>query len=509
MAVWFSASAVVPALASQWHLSDGAAAWMTAPVQAGFVLGAVGSAVLGLADRIRPHLLVAGCAAGAAGCTLLMALFADGLPAAVPLRFATGAFLAGVYPVCMKLMASWSPPAGRALAMGALIGCLALGSALPHLIDGLGRLNWRAVLTAAAATAFCAAIVAGALVRPGPQFPAGGGTGRRRYALAMFSDRGPRLVSLAYFGHMWELYALWTWLPTFLIVSRTTTTGLPAPGASGIDAFLAIGVAGLPALAAVLHRGPPVAARLHHGVGRGGHRRLRRVLHHAQRSGRPALPRHRADHPDGHRLPADHRHDPGDSADRRRHRLALRLPGPRGRAHDRAARPDRPDPRYETERPGIYLYGKDTVMTSCWPSGPPAIGTTAELSRTIGPDDIDRFTDISGDRNPLHYDLAAARASRFGEIVVQGGITSAILNAVVAERLPGPGTVFLNVNWDFKAPVRPGDVITGRVEVIEARADKPVTKLRTTVTRGDGTVALDGTAVCYTMAITAERHQRG
>jgi len=243
MAVWFSASAVVPALAGQWHLSDGAAAWMTAPVQAGFVLGAVGSAVLGLADRIRPHLLVADCAAAAAGCTLLMALFADGLQTAVPLRFATGAFLAGVYPVCMKLMASWSPPAGRALAMGALIGCLALGSALPHLIDGLGQLNWRAVLTAAAATAFCATIVAGALVRPGPQFPAGRGTGRSRYALAMFSDRGPRLVSLAYFGHMWELYALWTWLPAFLIASGTTTTG--REGASGIDAFLAIGVAGL------------------------------------------------------------------------------------------------------------------------------------------------------------------------------------------------------------------------------------------------------------------------
>jgi MFS family permease len=243
MAVWFSASAVVPALAGQWHLSAGAAAWMTAPVQAGFVLGAVGSAMLGLADRIRPHLLVAGCAAGAAACTLLMALFADGLAAAVPLRFATGAFLAGVYPVCMKLMASWSPPAGRALAMGALVGCLALGSALPHLIDGLGRLNWRAVLAAAAATAFCAAIVAGALVRPGPQFPSAGGTGRSRYALAMFADRGPRLVSLAYFGHMWELYALWTWLPAFLVVSGTTTTG--HEGASGIDAFLAIGVAGL------------------------------------------------------------------------------------------------------------------------------------------------------------------------------------------------------------------------------------------------------------------------
>jgi acyl dehydratase len=146
-------------------------------------------------------------------------------------------------------------------------------------------------------------------------------------------------------------------------------------------------------------------------------------------------------------------------------------------------------------------------MTSCWPSGPPAIGATAELSRTIAPGDIARFTEISGDRNPLHYDPAAAKASRFGEIVVQGGVTSAILNAVVAECLPGPGTVFLNVNWDFKAPVRPGDVITGRVEIIQARTDKPVTKLRTTVSRGDGTVVLDGTALCYTMAIpTGHRH---
>lgn len=121
------------------------------------------------------------------------------------------------------------------------------------------------------------------------------------------------------------------------------------------------------------------------------------------------------------------------------------------------------------------------------------------MSRTVGDNDIALFTDISGDRNPLHYDEAAAKASRFGEIVVQGGITSAILNAVVAEELPGPGTVFLSVSWDFKAPVRPGDTITGRVEVTEARADKPITKLKTTVTRGDGTVVLDGTAVCYTM----------
>ena len=248
MGVWFSASAVVPALTRQWHMSAGAAAWLTTPVQAGFVAGAVGSAVAGLADRMRPHLLLAGGAAGAAACTLGMALFADGPAAAVPLRFATGAFLAGVYPVGMKLTASWSRPAGRALAMGVLIGALTLGAALPHLIDGLWRLDWRAVLASAAATAFAGAIVAGALIRPGQQFPAAGRAGRPRYVLAMFADSGPRVVNLAYFGHMWELYALWTWLPAFLAASSTAPAGLPpaaGTGASSVDAFLAIGVAGL------------------------------------------------------------------------------------------------------------------------------------------------------------------------------------------------------------------------------------------------------------------------
>ena len=135
---------------------------------------------------------------------------------------------------------------------------------------------------------------------------------------------------------------------------------------------------------------------------------------------------------------------------------------------------------------------------------PLEVGQTAQLSRTITDDDISLFSKISGDYNPLHYDTDAAKASRFGEIVVQGGITTAILNAVVAEKLPGPGTVFLNVNWDFKAPARPGDTITGTVEVTEARTDKPVTKLRTTVTRDDGTVLVEGTAVCYTMDIVGQ-----
>lgn len=140
----------------------------------------------------------------------------------------------------------------------------------------------------------------------------------------------------------------------------------------------------------------------------------------------------------------------------------------------------------------------DTV----WPNDAPSVGETAERTRTVEPEDIKRFTQISGDRNPLHYDEEAARRTQFGEIVVQGGVTSAILNAVVAQDLPGPGTVFLNVDWDFTAPVRPGDTITGSVEVLDVREDKPITELTTTVTRGDGEVALEGTAVCYTMDIT-------
>jgi len=136
-----------------------------------------------------------------------------------------------------------------------------------------------------------------------------------------------------------------------------------------------------------------------------------------------------------------------------------------------------------------------------WPKGAPAVGDRAEMSRKVEAEDIQLFTHISGDKNPLHYDEQAAKKSTFGGIIVQGGITSAILNAVVAEKLPGPGTVFLHVDWNFRAPVRPGDTITGAVEILEARLDKPITKIKTTVTRDDGVVALDGTALCYTVAL--------
>lgn len=136
-----------------------------------------------------------------------------------------------------------------------------------------------------------------------------------------------------------------------------------------------------------------------------------------------------------------------------------------------------------------------------WPNGIPEVGQTARRSRAVTARDIELFTEISGDRNPLHYDEEAARATRFGGIVVQGGVISAILNAVVAEKLPGPGTVFLQVNWSFKAPVRPGNTIIGEVLVTKVRDDKPITELKTRVVLADGTVVLEGDAVCYTMPI--------
>lgn len=125
------------------------------------------------------------------------------------------------------------------------------------------------------------------------------------------------------------------------------------------------------------------------------------------------------------------------------------------------------------------------------------VGQRAQRTRVVQERDIELFTELSGDRNPLHYDEAAAARSRFGGIIVQGGVISGLLNAVVAEDLPGPGSVFLHVDWSFRAPVKPGDEITAEVEVLEARADKPITKLRTTITNQEGTVVLDGEALVW------------
>jgi acyl dehydratase len=125
------------------------------------------------------------------------------------------------------------------------------------------------------------------------------------------------------------------------------------------------------------------------------------------------------------------------------------------------------------------------------------VGDSATRSRTIEARDIELFTEMTGDRNPLHYDDALAKRTRFGGLIVQGGVTTGLLNALVAEDLPGPGSVFLQVNWSFRAPVRPGDQITARAEVIETHADKPICKLHTIITNQDDVVVLDGDALVY------------
>src|SRR6266540_2944111 len=131
-------------------------------------------------------------------------------------------------------------------------------------------------------------------------------------------------------------------------------------------------------------------------------------------------------------------------------------------------------------------------------------GQTARRTREVTSRDIELFTEMTGDRNPLHYDPELASRSRFGGIIVQGGVTSGLLNALVAEDLPGPGSVILHVDWSFRAPVRPGDEITAEAEILEVRDDKPSCTLRTTITNQDGTTVLDGTALVYREPLAAE-----
>lgn len=243
MSVWFSASAVVPALRQDWGISSQQGGLLTAVVQLGFVAGALLSAACNLPDIVPQPRLIAVSAAFGAAATAAFALWSHGLATALPLRFATGFALAGVYPVGMRLMASWFERA-RGWALGVLVGALTLGSALPQLVNGLTSLPWRGVLLAASALALVAAVLAlvilraGPHVRPAPPFAPG-------YIIRMFRDRRQRLVNIGYLGHMWELYAAWTWLPAFLAASLAASgAASPSRTAVGVTLFCAIGVAG-------------------------------------------------------------------------------------------------------------------------------------------------------------------------------------------------------------------------------------------------------------------------
>jgi MFS family permease len=218
MSVWFSASAVGPALAVAWNLGASGQSWLTMSVQLGFVAGALGSAVLNLADRLPSRLLFSLSALLAGVTTFAIPASQSGPTAAIALRFLTGLFLAGVYPVGMKIMATWTRN-DRGWGIGLLVGTLTLGSAAPHLLRVFGGIgDWKPVLYLSAALAAAGGLLAWLFITEGPD----GAPAPRfnwKYAGEIWRDRGLALANLGYFGHMWELYAMWTWAPAFLAAS--------------------------------------------------------------------------------------------------------------------------------------------------------------------------------------------------------------------------------------------------------------------------------------------------
>ncbi len=211
MSTWFSASAVIPQLDDVWSLGPTTRAWLTIAVQIGFVVGAVVSAVFNVPDRVRPQLVMAVGAVGAAVANIgLVAV--EGAVGGIPLRFASGFFMAGVYPPAFKLISTWFR-AGRGLALGVLGGAIILGNAGPHLVNGLGGLDWQVVIWV---TSILSAVggVAALLVADGP-FPFPRSVFDPRQVGLVFANRGVRLASVGYFGHMWELFAMYAWFLVF------------------------------------------------------------------------------------------------------------------------------------------------------------------------------------------------------------------------------------------------------------------------------------------------------
>ncbi len=240
MTTWFSASAVIPQLSALWDLSDSARAWLTIAVQLGFVAGAVLSSTFNIADLIPLNRIVLAGSIGAAAANAGL-LLTNSATTAIPLRFVTGFFLAAVYPPAFKLMATWTLK-HRGTALGLMAGAITLGSATPHLVNSAGGLDWRPVVAVTSILTVIGGSIAVAMVKEGP-FPFARAVFDPRQIGKVMQNRGVRLASMGYFGHMWELYGMWAWFVAFFS-AKLASEGSGSLSAAPLATFFVIGVGG-------------------------------------------------------------------------------------------------------------------------------------------------------------------------------------------------------------------------------------------------------------------------
>ena len=237
MSLWFSAAAVVPSLVAEWRLNEASVGWLTIAVQLGFVCGTLISAFLNLPDVLSVRYLFAISALAGTLSNAAFGAYAYDSQSAIVFRFLTGLFLAGVYPPGMKIMATWFRR-GRGMALGVLVGALTLGKASPYLVNALGSSNWRQNILFISLLAIGGGLIVLLLVKDGP-YALPPARFDWRQALAVFSNRGVRLASFGYFGHMWELYAMWLWIPVMIRASLSTSQASPI--VADVASFVVIG----------------------------------------------------------------------------------------------------------------------------------------------------------------------------------------------------------------------------------------------------------------------------